>query len=93
MPVYNQRPTFKKESKNCFEFPEGGWECNKCKNYNFKGRKECFRCKKQKSMDDVEGKPEHMLKPIKKSKRSEKDWICPCCQNHNYSFRKVCNKC
>ena len=34
-------------------------------NYNFKGRKECYRCKKAKSSDDVEGKPEHMLKPEK----------------------------
>ena len=51
--------------KSSFEFPEGGWECHKCQNYNFKGRKECYRCKKAKSSDDIEGKPEHMLKPEK----------------------------
>ncbi len=50
---------FKRDS---FEFPEGGWECSKCQNYNFKGRKECFRCKKPKSTDDQDGKPEHMFR-------------------------------
>lgn len=45
---------------NNFEFPEGGWECFKCQNYNFKGRKSCFRCKKSKADEDFEGKPEHM---------------------------------
>ena len=44
-------------------FPEGGWECGKCQNYNFKGRKECFRCKKGKDSDDYEGKPQHMFLP------------------------------
>ena len=43
-----------------FRFPDGGWECSKCQNYNFKGRKTCNRCKKAKGSDDVEGKPTHM---------------------------------
>lgn len=43
-----------------FKFPEGGWECSKCQNYNFKGRKECHRCKKIKSDEDSEGMPAHM---------------------------------
>lgn len=49
--------------KKSFDFPEGGWECKKCQNYNFKGRKECFRCKKAKNDDDFDGKPEHMTLP------------------------------
>ena len=24
---------------NSYKFPDGGWECSKCQNYNFKGRK------------------------------------------------------
>jgi hypothetical protein len=44
-----------------YKFPDGGWECSKCQNYNFKGRKNCHRCKKSKSTDDNDGKPEHML--------------------------------
>lgn len=43
-----------------FKFPEGGWECSKCQNYNFKGRKECHRCKKVKNEEDSEGMPAHM---------------------------------
>ena len=43
-----------------FKFPEGGWECSKCQNYNFKGRKECHRCKKVKSAEDSDGMPAHM---------------------------------
>lgn len=43
-----------------FKFPEGGWECSKCQNYNFKGRKECHRCKKTKSSEDSDGMPAHM---------------------------------
>lgn len=59
------------DKKNLFNFPDGGWECNKCQNYNFKGRKECYRCKKAKDEQDVEGKPEHMSMP-KKSKKQKK---------------------
>lgn len=32
-----------------YSFPDGGWACSKCHNYNFKGRKFCNRCKKSKS--------------------------------------------
>lgn len=46
-----------------FDFPDGGWECSKCQNYNFKGRKECHRCKKPKTVKDTTGRPEHMFKP------------------------------
>ena len=38
--------------KGTFEFPDGGWECSKCQNYNFKGRKECNRCKKVRTKQD-----------------------------------------
>ena len=48
---------------NCFEFPDGGWECSKCQNYNFKGRKQCHRCKKPKTVKDTTGRPEHMFRP------------------------------
>ena len=51
-----------KKSKGNFEFPEGGWECSKCQNYNFKGRKECNRCKKPKTTKDLTGKPSHLVK-------------------------------
>jgi len=27
-----------KDTKTSFEFPDGGWECHVCQNYNFKGR-------------------------------------------------------
>lgn len=47
--------------KDNFNFPDGGWECSKCQNYNFKGRKNCHRCKKSKDDEDIEGKPEHMM--------------------------------
>ena len=43
-----------------YVFPEGGWVCSKCDNYNFKNKKICHRCKKAKSSEDVDGKPEHM---------------------------------
>jgi len=43
-----------------FKFPDGGWECSKCQNYNFKGRKECHRCKKSKNDEDCEGMPTHL---------------------------------
>lgn len=62
-----------------FDFPEGGWECSKCQNYNFKGREACYRCKKDKNGEDCEGKPKHMnvaklAKKVKRTtKRSDKD--------------------
>jgi hypothetical protein len=75
-PVETETKTEENTEKkpNNFEFPEGGWECSKCQNYNFKGRKACFRCKKQKSDDDNEGKPEHMNvqpKPRRNKKAKE----------------------
>ena len=55
-----------------FEFPDGGWECAKCQNYNFKGRKACYRCKKPKTAEDVDGKPDHMVNGLTKQKKSRK---------------------
>ena len=52
--------------KATFNFPDGGWECSKCQNYNFKGRKSCHRCKKVKCENDIEGKPDHMSMPAEK---------------------------
>lgn len=74
-----QRKTFESNSdrsddnKRLFEFPEGGWECSKCQNYNFKGRKACFRCKKQKTDEDVEGKPDHMINGPTKQRKVRKN--------------------
>jgi len=53
----NYRKT-KKEKKQ-FTFPEGGWECSHCQNYNFKGKEKCNRCKKDKDTNDIDAKPEH----------------------------------
>ena len=44
--------TSEKKEKESFLFPDGGWECSRCLNYNFKGRKECNRCKKIRSSVD-----------------------------------------
>jgi len=49
-----------KQRQNC-KFPPGGWECSKCCNYNFKGRKSCHRCKKVKTAEDMDGMPEHLF--------------------------------
>ena len=51
-----------KKARGAFEFPDGGWECSKCQNYNFKGRKECNRCKKVRTTKDLSGKPAHLQK-------------------------------
>ena len=56
----------KKQNQGQFEFPDGGWECSKCQNYNFKGRKECNRCKKARSKQDLSGKPLHLIKSEQK---------------------------
>jgi hypothetical protein len=52
----------KKKPNGAFHFPDGGWECSTCQNYNFKGRMDCNRCKKLKSKNDTDGKPLHLLK-------------------------------
>ena len=49
-----------KQKQNC-KFPPGGWECSKCCNYYFKGRKACYRCKKIKTEQDMDGMPEHLF--------------------------------
>lgn len=56
-----------------FKFPDGGWECSKCQNYNFKGRKECHRCKKPKASDDCEGMPQHLtMSPNQRAEAKKK---------------------
>ena len=52
----------KKGVKGQFKFPEGGWVCLACQNYNFCGRVRCNRCGKNKSKEDPVGKPRHLLK-------------------------------
>lgn len=49
------------KNKKTYEFPDGGWECSKCHNYNFKGRNECHRCRKPKTIRDQSTKPNHMF--------------------------------
>ena len=44
------------------KFPNGGWVCSSCQNYNFNGRKKWNRCKKSKDTQDFNGKPLHLLK-------------------------------
>ncbi len=56
-------PTGKKRSgKSQFKFPDGGWVCLACQNYNFCGRVRCNRCGKVKTKDDPVGKPKHLLR-------------------------------
>lgn len=91
--------TDNKEDKKPFEFPEGGWECHKCQNYNFKGRKACFRCKKNKDENDIDGKPEHMqAAKAKKCKEDgdaqklEKRYLPPGCK-HERIGDWTCQRC
>ena len=46
--------------KDQFDFPDGGWVCADCQNYNFAGRAQCNRCKKRKGGQDMDGKPKHL---------------------------------
>jgi hypothetical protein len=50
----------KAKNESEFAFPDGGWECSACCNYNFKGRKRCHRCTKAKNETEKVGKPVHM---------------------------------
>ena len=52
----------KRMGTNAFSFPDGGWVCSSCQNYNFCGRVKCNRCKKAKSKLDFDGKPQHLLR-------------------------------
>lgn len=45
-----------------FAFPDGGWVCSGCQNYNFYGRPKCNRCLKLKTRQDYNGKPKHLLR-------------------------------
>ena len=99
------------EKKNIksFKFPEGGWVCLTCQNYNFCGRVKCNRCGKYKTKDDPVGKPKHLLKKendendpsiVLKSSKNKKhlkervgDWLCLSCRNVNFAFRQQCNRC
>ena len=66
-----------KKAKGTFEFPDGGWECSKCQNYNFKGRKECNRCKKVRTVKDLSGKPAHLQKLNQEQKKDKVPDLTP----------------
>jgi len=34
------------KADSTFAFPDGGWVCSCCQNYNFSGRNKCNRCQK-----------------------------------------------
>lgn len=55
-----------------FSFPDGGWVCSFCQNYNFYGRVKCNRWSKVKTKDDCEGKPQHIIRKEMKA-RTKKD--------------------
>jgi len=61
----------KKQSSEEFAFPDGGWECGMCNNYNFKGRAKCFRCKKVRDLKDYEGKPKHIRQMENKKNKAK----------------------
>ena len=95
----------KKKSFNCFKFPDGGWVCLSCQNYNFYGRLKCNRCGKMKTKYDPIGKPKHLLhlesnetdlNGIHNKKQLVErlgDWMCAACHNINFAFRQQCNRC
>tara|TARA_B110000285_G_scaffold221959_1_gene275554 strand:+ start:331 stop:630 length:300 start_codon:yes stop_codon:yes gene_type:complete len=61
----------KKQSDEEFAFPDGGWECCMCNNYNFKGRAKCFRCKKVRDEKDTSGKPKHIRQMENKKNKAK----------------------
>merc|ERR1712224_169883 len=75
------------KEKEPFKFPEGGWYCNKCMNYNFKGRKACHRCKQ----------PMTYKLQAEKQKQNCKfppgGWECSKCCNYNFKGRTQCHRC
>lgn len=58
---------------NNFSFPDGGWVCSFCQNYNFYGRMKCNRCSKIKTKEDCEGKPQHIIRKELKSKNNDEN--------------------
>ena len=101
----DEEPKPSKKNKKGYAFPDGGWVCSKCQNYNFYGRVKCNRCKKEKDKEDSDGKPKHLLRfddPGQSDKATQPkvavaeragDWVCAYCQNLNFAFRKHCNRC
>lgn len=69
--IVQEKPA-KQKSEFDFDFPDGGWVCSGCQNYNFLGRQKCNRCHKQKTKLDLNGKPKHLLKQAHKSSQQKK---------------------
>lgn len=49
-----------KKNKRRAKFPDNGWVCSACRNYNFETRNSCNRCKKMKADQDKKGMPLHL---------------------------------
>ena len=58
-------------SQDNFDFPDGGWVCSQCQNYNFQGRQKCNRCNKSKTCKDVDGKPRHLLRQERRNQKRQ----------------------
>ena len=67
---YKHKVEVRPETDGNFEFPDGGWVCSQCQNYNFAGRTKCNRCHKAKAKNDFNGKPKHLLR--RSGKENEK---------------------
>lgn len=62
------------QANSSFSFPDGGWVWSFCQNYNFFGRARWNRCSKNKSKEDCEGKPQHIIrKEIKSRKKNDEN--------------------
>ena len=79
------------------KFGKRGWQCEKCKNFNFETRTKCNRCgvpmqpklinRKYKKKTGADGKTKKEL--VERTG----DWRCPKCKNLNFAFRLKCNRC
>ena len=64
----------KSDISSTFNFPDGGWVCSYCQNYNFCGRLKCNRWYKVKTKEDCDGKPQHIIrKELKNKKKNDEN--------------------
>ena len=80
------------------KFGKRGWQCERCRNFNFEARTKCNRCGSPMRPKIIKKKPKPTDKDKDKKPKKELierngDWRCPKCKNLNFAFRQKCNRC
>ena len=81
--------------KPSYKFGKPGWFCCQCDNFNYKMRKKCNKCDKQRQLQPNFTKHEEKIdfEENLADKTNQNNWLCVSCGFSNFSYMKKCFQC